>query len=188
MSFMTMASTRPASTSSIIARNPGRSKRVPDTPSRSEERRVGKEGSAQRPPRAIREKNASTRWNHCGAGAEPDGVSPDACFFFSSRRRHTRSKRDWSSDVCSSDLNLADFQIVTPQAAHVLYDDGLHPSGLDFLHHRQKSGAVKTGSRYAIKIGRASCRERGERAEAAEGYQGEECFDEMESLWSRSGT
>src|SRR5699024_11325130 len=24
--------------------------------------------------------------------------------FFSSRRRHTRSKRDWSSDVCSSDL------------------------------------------------------------------------------------
>src|SRR5699024_11937106 len=28
-------------------------------------------------------------------------------FFFSSRRRHTRSKRDWSSDVCSSDLILA---------------------------------------------------------------------------------
>src|SRR6266513_4850747 len=27
-------------------------------------------------------------------------------FFFSSRRRHTRSKRDWSSDVCSSDLEL----------------------------------------------------------------------------------
>src|SRR5699024_8903964 len=26
-------------------------------------------------------------------------------FFFSSRRRHTRSKRDWSSDVCSSDLD-----------------------------------------------------------------------------------
>src|SRR5699024_12216194 len=25
-------------------------------------------------------------------------------FFISSRRRHTRSKRDWSSDVCSSDL------------------------------------------------------------------------------------
>src|SRR6266704_4517792 len=25
-------------------------------------------------------------------------------FFFSSSRRHTRSKRDWSSDVCSSDL------------------------------------------------------------------------------------
>src|SRR6266496_61773 len=27
-------------------------------------------------------------------------------FFFSSRRRHTRSLRDWSSDVCSSDLVL----------------------------------------------------------------------------------
>src|SRR5438034_2191398 len=29
------------------------------------------------------------------------------CFFFSSRRRHTRSLCDWSSDVCSSDLNPA---------------------------------------------------------------------------------
>src|SRR5207247_6947563 len=28
-------------------------------------------------------------------------------FFFSSRRRHTRSTRDWSSDVCSSDLSTA---------------------------------------------------------------------------------
>src|SRR5205809_949742 len=28
-------------------------------------------------------------------------------FFFSSRRRHTRCSRDWSSDVCSSDLELA---------------------------------------------------------------------------------
>src|SRR5687768_4089939 len=27
-------------------------------------------------------------------------------FFFSSRRRHTRCSRDWSSDVCSSDLGL----------------------------------------------------------------------------------
>src|SRR5436305_10275497 len=27
-------------------------------------------------------------------------------FFFSSRRRHTRCGRDWSSDVCSSDLKL----------------------------------------------------------------------------------
>src|SRR5207245_11324012 len=27
-----------------------------------------------------------------------------SCFFFSSRRRHTRCYRDWSSDVCSSDL------------------------------------------------------------------------------------
>src|SRR5690349_22960696 len=28
-------------------------------------------------------------------------------FFFSSRRRHTMSLRDWSSDVCSSDLMLS---------------------------------------------------------------------------------
>src|SRR2546429_558436 len=30
-------------------------------------------------------------------------------FFFSSRRRHTRCSRDWSSDVCSSDLTKRDF-------------------------------------------------------------------------------
>src|SRR5438874_9925038 len=30
-------------------------------------------------------------------------------FFFSSRRRHTRSLRDWSSDVCSSDLKPMNF-------------------------------------------------------------------------------
>src|SRR2546422_4516164 len=28
-------------------------------------------------------------------------------FFFSSRRRHTRCSRDWSSDVCSSDLECS---------------------------------------------------------------------------------
>src|SRR3989449_7702334 len=37
---------------------------------------------------------------------------PDICgcrfFFFSSRRRHTRCSRDWSSDVCSSDLARGD--------------------------------------------------------------------------------
>src|SRR5256886_9323154 len=31
-------------------------------------------------------------------------------FFFSSRRRHTRFDCDWSSDVCSSDLSLHQFQ------------------------------------------------------------------------------
>src|SRR5207253_7346899 len=35
-------------------------------------------------------------------------------FFFSSRRRHTRWPRDWSSDVCSSDL-LALFLCVSRQ-------------------------------------------------------------------------
>src|SRR5690606_7153888 len=31
-------------------------------------------------------------------------------FFFSSRRRHTRFSRDWSSDVCSSDLTLKNLE------------------------------------------------------------------------------
>src|SRR5699024_11794873 len=35
-------------------------------------------------------------------------------FFFSSRRRHTRSKRDWSSDVCSSDLSQRHSHITQP--------------------------------------------------------------------------
>src|SRR2546429_3083811 len=43
-----------------------------------------------------------------------------ACFFFSSRRRHTRCSRDWSSDVCSSDLN-AEAQYLLA----VLYLNGL---------------------------------------------------------------
>src|SRR5699024_11558709 len=35
---------------------------------------------------------------------------------FSSRRRHTRSKRDWSSDVCSSDLSATDYAILQNEA------------------------------------------------------------------------
>src|SRR3712207_7314583 len=35
-------------------------------------------------------------------------------FFFSSRRRHTRYWRDWSSDVCSSDLNQSTLSLLTP--------------------------------------------------------------------------
>src|SRR6266704_5980995 len=38
------------------------------------------------------------------------------CFFFSSRRRHTRSKRDWSSDVCSSDLRAEATATLAEQA------------------------------------------------------------------------
>src|SRR2546422_1439954 len=34
------------------------------------------------------------------------GSSNILFFFFSSRRRHTRCSRDWSSDVCSSDLQV----------------------------------------------------------------------------------
>src|SRR5690606_39893972 len=44
-------------------------------------------------------------------------------FFFSSRRRHTRFSRDWSSDVCSSDLWFAvgiDYGTTNPFAALTL--------------------------------------------------------------------
>src|SRR5438477_11860424 len=48
-------------------------------------------------------------------------------FFFSSRRRHTRLTCDWSSDVCSSDLNSTDDQQViaffSPQRARLLEYD-----------------------------------------------------------------
>src|SRR5580700_8330104 len=40
----------------------------------------------------------------CGKSAE--WVFSSCLFFFSSRRRHTRSLRDWSSDVFSSDLSV----------------------------------------------------------------------------------
>src|SRR6266498_2001326 len=36
------------------------------------------------------------------------GSAASEGFFFSSRRRHTRCGRDWSSDVCSSDLDRED--------------------------------------------------------------------------------
>src|SRR2546429_1001425 len=40
-----------------------------------------------------------------GARARANGtLGRGVVFFFSSRRRHTRCSRDWSSDVCSSDL------------------------------------------------------------------------------------
>src|SRR2546422_11364989 len=38
-------------------------------------------------------------------------------FFFSSRRRHTRCSRDWSSDVCSSDLPEEKFDAIITNAA-----------------------------------------------------------------------
>src|SRR5438105_11900654 len=39
-------------------------------------------------------------------------------FFFSSRRRHTRSTRDWSSDVCSSDLPQPGERLDDPLVRH----------------------------------------------------------------------
>src|SRR5690606_41121040 len=44
-------------------------------------------------------------------------------FFFSSRRRHTRFSRDWSSDVCSSDLPLQVLARMHVLAAADLTDD-----------------------------------------------------------------
>src|SRR2546429_4104151 len=48
-------------------------------------------------------------------------------FFFSSRRRHTRCSRDWSSDVCSSDLLLEAWQeaVSVPSIQQVLEENGL---------------------------------------------------------------
>src|SRR5205814_6153923 len=44
-------------------------------------------------------------------------------FFFSSRRRHTRCLSDWSSDVCSSDLNFFSCQVllkeIVPQTCNL---------------------------------------------------------------------
>src|SRR5256886_8966483 len=56
-------------------------------------------------------------------------------FFFSSRRRHTRFDCDWSSDVCSSDLNSHKFSI--------LYHG--QPSDLPLIH--QFRSIRNTGSR-----------------------------------------
>src|SRR5256885_12707596 len=54
-------------------------------------------------------------------------ISYSLCFFFSSRRRHTRLQGDWSSDVCSSDLMLKllkkdfdSFLQIVPEVKHAL--------------------------------------------------------------------
>src|SRR6266508_2157384 len=56
-------------------------------------------------------------------------------FFFSSRRRHTRWPRDWSSDVCSSDLQFGPGSEESPAAiARVLADEGAelrHPEVIE---------------------------------------------------------
>src|SRR2546429_2723806 len=86
-------------------------------------------------------------------------------FFFSSRRRHTRCSRDWSSDVCSSDL-------ATPAtAATVLVPDKVPVPGFVPIATVMfpvnpvavlpfPSWAVIWTAGVMIEIGRASCRER----------------------------
>src|SRR2546422_7923915 len=48
-------------------------------------------------------------------------------FFFSSRRRHTRCSRDWSSDVCSSDLPQR--RITRQRRKERRHDDAIHGAG-----------------------------------------------------------
>src|SRR5256885_16530925 len=47
-------------------------------------------------------------------------------FFFSSRRRHTRLQGDWSSDVCSSDLDLP---VIPTSREEVLSGGGMRDAG-----------------------------------------------------------
>src|SRR5690625_7459203 len=87
------------------------------------------------------------------------------CFFFSSRRRHTRWPRDWSSDVCSSDLIVATEH---SPSIYVLQDPSLpsnEPTAHELLSAIHPNAVLSYESAlraHQLKIGRASCRERGE--------------------------
>src|SRR6266498_345280 len=64
-------------------------------------------------------------------------------FFFSSRRRHTRCGRDWSSDVCSSDLGTgADREIRTIAAVGTAGADGTGITLSSPLTHAHASGVI----------------------------------------------
>src|SRR5699024_11931948 len=71
-------------------------------------------------------------------------------FFFSSRRRHTRSKRDWSSDVCSSDLQVpGGYRIFTNLISYGQDDDQTDPEVdtvneiLELVDQFAEEGAIK---------------------------------------------
>src|SRR5437870_11670194 len=75
-------------------------------------------------------------------------------FFFSSRRRHTRWPRDWSSDVCSSDLKRKCDAAVRRVANGV---------GREVQEDVTRAvGVAQRPPRRRRKIGRASCRDRDE--------------------------
>src|SRR2546429_2388776 len=87
-------------------------------------------------------------------------------FFFSSRRRHTRCSRDWSSDVCSSDLN-ASLEASSPRYLSffpVPHRTFLERPGPAFPGQHFPNAAcfrhVLFGGVPREQIGRASCRER----------------------------
>src|SRR5436309_4049143 len=79
-------------------------------------------------------------------------------FFFSSRRRHTRFSRDWSSDVCSSDLFTRD----PSTGEKVFYGDYLvNAQGEDVVAGIRTPMPLREMAKTMPKeIGRASCRER----------------------------
>src|SRR5690606_40723594 len=81
-----------------------------------------------------------------------------ACFFFSSRRRHTRFSRDWSSDVCSSDLpKIPDHLIDKAAVAGILPQ--LYPlPAWETIYPGDIFRVFERGGRNISKIGRASCR------------------------------
>src|SRR5690606_40993387 len=93
----------------------------------------------------------------------------------SSRRRHTRFSRDWSSDVCSSDLLLHDdgalhasiLGDLTDRCFQRLADDVdtrldvavvVGQLGNSLGGHQQRRATARNDA--FLKIGRASCRER----------------------------
>src|SRR5438067_2937634 len=80
-------------------------------------------------------------------------------FFFSSRRRHTRSKRDWSSDVCSSDLRL---RLERRNLRFGCSDLDVARAGAQVATTESQIPALQTQATAAAhrQIGRASCRER----------------------------
>src|SRR3989440_12654567 len=64
-------------------------------------------------------------------------------FFFSSRRRHTRSDRDWSSDVCSSDLVVAALKEFFGSSQLSQFMD--QTNSLAGLTHRRRLSALGAG-------------------------------------------
>src|SRR5205809_4499083 len=85
-------------------------------------------------------------------------------FFFSSRRRHTRCSRDWSSDVCSSDLQDLHFQSgrfsVSTATIEDRKADGGTAAGLQAGVRQICWWNPPDITRQRAEIGRASCRER----------------------------
>src|SRR5256884_1074092 len=63
-------------------------------------------------------------------GIDPQVRAAVVVFFFSSRRRHTRCSRDWSSDVCSSDL-VSKMRNVSLEQVGV--DDGRMTTWISYL-------------------------------------------------------